>query len=359
MRRIALTGAVVLLAAAGMTTSGSAAATTDPTIFGPKIVPYYAEVTLHGRTPDPFQKVTIFFRAAGDSDFTRRRDLRSDVDGMYSTSYHAARPQDYYARAAGEKSAIHRTRLVTADCIVSKPAFRHFPLYLQPSSPPWRPSQRFVSFTAVRGHRWVGYAYRANPMMFAAITWRPGQRAPHVLNGRVRIGFGYSGPEGHGSLSIAGITPHGAIVAAVQHTGPHGKGVWRFGGYYWTRGRRHALAVRPHWVDVRPKAVTGDGEIVAEVRARVDGHNRFLLVMWAGPRAQPVVLEKVRGHYISSLPVDAAGDIAYDRPDATVVRLASGEIRTLVDSSGAGVQPQFGAGPYLYGQSNQGLVCGT
>jgi hypothetical protein len=142
------------------------------------MVPYYAQVTLRGTTPEPHQKVTIYFEAAGEKHFAARRRLTAGADGSFTFSYHAARTQSYYARVDGADSAVHRTRLVTADCVVSKPAF-------QPDRP-WFPDQS-AAFEATRIGKWGGVESDPHSRL-SVITWRSGRQQPHELGH-----FGYAG----------------------------------------------------------------------------------------------------------------------------------------------------------------------
>ena len=343
--RLSAMGACTLLLAATWTAPASQAGAAVPTISGPATVRYYAQVQLTGTTPQPNQQLVIYGKWPWQTDFDALRMLSSDASGQFSVSYVAVAARSYYVRAGGVNSAVHTTALPAVDCMASRPAFRKLP-FSGGNANPHPELGEYAALTNTRDGLWAGYAVGGLPVRWAVITWRRGEPAPTVLQRfRERHHVWLLGAE-IGDVDIAGITPRGAVVAAVRS----GDGFLQRTGYVWFHGRRHLLAGRRTWTSVYPEAVTDRGHIVGWVRSVANGVPSFYVVEWPRWNESPTVLFRIARRFRTELVVDSLGDIAFPhRTGSTVLLRGDAGSRRLLDTYRYSPGMQGAGGPYLYG----------
>jgi hypothetical protein len=299
-------------AAAGI---GPASAGAAPTIGGPSVVGYYDRVTLTGTTPAPDQAVTVYFRSAASSTYASSRQFTSDSSARFSLSYFERQSLYYYAQVGTVRSTVHRTALVVATCTVSAPAFTRVALAgFQPRG--WHSPQLtdFASMSASANGVWAGAAVTFNQSSdatVAVIRWTGGSRATVLNTFTYRGGFPVLGENSEASVSVAGVTHSGAVVAAVAGTS-RAVANQMFQGFVWANGQRYRLHAPSGW-SVHPTGVYGlSGAIVGWVRnGPTSSATHSYAVSWATPTSPLTKIAEISAGYGSSVSADAAGDIAY------------------------------------------------
>jgi hypothetical protein len=325
-------------------------ASAAPTINGPTVAAYYATVHLTGTTPEPNQAVVIYGRWAGQTGYAAVRTVRSRADGTFGVTYPALATRTYYARAGERNSAIRTTSLPQATCTVSRPAFGRLPF--QHGNPAPAPSDAFSALTATRKGVWAGYAFLGYPQEWAVISWERGDRNATVL-ARFRAGSGTYYPNAHGNIDVAGVTPSGAVVAAVRTRNSSQNTT----GFAWFHGRTYHLPKRAGWKSVHPNAVTDQGHILGWVRSVATGRSMYYLVDWPRLDKPGVPLLRLPRGGAQTMTVDGLGDVAYALPDGTArIRLRSGPVRELVSGGDQYTYVYDAAGRYLYGRDSRNVV---
>jgi hypothetical protein len=315
-RLLAVAVAAILTVTIAVVPRGIAATTV--TISGPGTLPYYGIGVISGTTSAPNQRVTIYFKGPRGAHFTARRHLVSDGVGDYDTTFTASRTWQYYAVAGGTKSAVLATRIVTATCTVSGPAFTRLPTRTLAASS--RSNIEFAAFTATRGGLWAGVSSADN--RFAVITWRRGHR-PQVLARYEYTSVAYE-TESPGSVNVIGISAKGHVVTSVQDTDNNfNSRLSRFTGYLWTGRHWRELARTKGWTTVHPTGLTASGAIVGWVGSGRGKTRDFRIVRWS-PNGRRITTLVDTKHQQPSPVVDGAGDVAYYNRAATYLRYRSG-----------------------------------
>lgn len=324
------------------------------TISGPEVGRFWSTVTVSGHTAAPDEHVLVYYRRIDRTTPTKSPVLTSGPDGAFTWSFRLARKTHYWATSAGQHSAVRTVSLVQATCTVSGPAFTKLPPYVRGSLQPPDPHDNFAAFTANRGTTWAGYGVDVFAGRYVVLRWTPGA-APRVLAQLHYTNIPETEPNGHGTVAIAGITPSGDVVAAVQD--PSLPNEFRDLGWYWDHGVRHRLAMKTNWVAAWPLRVLDNGTIMGVAR-RTDGLR--VLVSWASLTAYPRYLMDF-AHRRPSVQIDTSGDAVWSPSDGSpdVVRLRDGTVRTLImPDSDIGNIYVTAAGRYsVYGEWN-GVVQG-
>lgn len=236
----------------------------------------------------------------------------------------------------------------TLACSVSKPAFGKLPFRagVDYSPPLGAPRFAFAAFTATRDGIWAGYAFLDYPLQFAAIRWHRGQRHATVLQ-RFHPGAGGFNASAEGNINIAGITPRGAVIAAVRPDDSASRTV----SFVWLRGQSHHLMKRRSWRSVYPLDVADDGAIFGLVSAHRNGTRVHYFVEWPHWDKSATILMKVRRTSPLEVVVDRFGDIAFQgRRGYALIRLRSGAVRRLTAGGAPSTNVYAASGSHMFGR---------
>jgi len=288
-----------------------------PTIAGPAVAGYFDHVTLTGTTPTPGQLVTVYFRNAGSSTYTAGRRVTSDSSARFTVSYDERRSVYYYAQVGSAESAVRGTALVGARCAVSAPLFTHVPLLdFQPGR--WRTPQLtdYASLSATANGVWAGTALTFNQSSVATVAvirWAGGSKAQVLNSFAYRSSFPVFGENtaGAASVSIAGVTHAGAVVAAVAGSSAAAS-EQMFQGLVWANGQRYRLRAPSGW-SVHPTGVYGlSGSIVGWVRnGPLSTATHSYAVVWPTPTSAYTAIGEIAPGYEPFTSTDGEGDVAY------------------------------------------------
>ncbi|SHG28448.1 hypothetical protein SAMN05443575_1915 [Jatrophihabitans endophyticus] len=186
----------------------------------------------------------------------------------------------------------------------------------------------FAQLTVNRGSSWAGTAYRYQDSRIYLITWRAGHRASVIASYRyVDVPF-----DPQYSVTPVGVTPSGAIVAAVEDPQPRDAdlGVVPVKGLYWAHGRKQHLAHRHSWRSYVPTAVTSAGAVVGYAITGSTTKPHYWAVRWARANsAKPHVFADL-GRVPATVTATAEGDVVWTRSDGyAYARLRDGTVHQL------------------------------
>jgi hypothetical protein len=329
MRRTAavlVTATVAAGLASGAAAAAPAAAATAPTVTAPAIVDYYSVASVSGTTPSANQRVVVYIRTAAGG---RRaaRDLHSDATGHFATTIRAAVSFSVDAVAGGRDSAVRTVRIRTASCTYTRPIARNPITAQQPT--PIRPGNKVMALTATYGGLWAGYAYDVFPLQFDVISWHAGQAVPTVLRTYKFSKETVFYPSADGTVSVAGVTPAGAVVAGIRLSPEQ----VNFIAHAWYRGTMYNLSHAANWTSTQPIGTTSTGAVIGVAHTGTEDRGTWYLVRWSSITAHYQVLQTFT-HSIDAKS-DAAGDVVYGTQDgSTHLRYASGETRSLLAGDG-------------------------